>query len=280
MNNDTPVRVFIGSGEASLLERKTLLYSLRKHTRSPLDIYVFNGTHNAIEHNDEPPVSAGMSLKVKYRNVTEFSNYRFLIPQICGFAGRAIFLDSDMICLGDIAELFHAPMGEASLLAKGEAYAGGAGANWGLSVTLFDCARCRFDLDAIFDEIDRGLFTYKDLHQLSPAFLAHHPCKIGEIDPHWNVFDHYDSETKLIHYTNLFQQPWKHPGHPCGDLWFRYFNEARAAGAVTNEDIDLTKIRSYVRQDILEGNNPPRRRRAWRLPSVRVAVQRLIGGTK
>ena len=278
MNNDTPVRVFIGSGEASLLERKALLYSLRKHTRNPLDIYVFNGTHNALEHNDEPPVPAGMSLKVKYRNVTEFSNYRFLIPQICGHEGRAIFLDSDMICLGDIAELFHAPMEGCSLLAKGEAYAGAG--SWGLSVTLFDCARSHFDLDAIFDEIDRGLFTYKDLHQLTPAFLTHHPHTVGQIDPHWNVFDSYDSDTKLIHYTNLFQQPWKHPGHPCGELWFRYFNEARTDGAITQQDIDTTKIRSYVRQDILEGNNPRPPGHGWRLPSVRAAVRRMMGGTK
>ena len=58
----TPVRVFIGSGEASVLERKTLLFSLRAHLRRPLDVYVFNGTHNAVEHNDEPPRLAPMSL--------------------------------------------------------------------------------------------------------------------------------------------------------------------------------------------------------------------------
>ncbi len=62
MPTPQPVRVFIGSGEASLLERKTLIHSLRKHTSRPLDLYVFNGTHNAIEHNDEPPVLANLPL--------------------------------------------------------------------------------------------------------------------------------------------------------------------------------------------------------------------------
>ena len=131
MENTTrpqPVKVFIGSGEASLLERKTLIYSLRKHSRSPLDIYVFNGTHDSIERNDEPPIPAGMSLRVKYKNFTEFSNYRFMIPQICDYTGRAIFLDSDTICLADIAGLFNAPMGEdCAVLAKCEAYAGTGG---------------------------------------------------------------------------------------------------------------------------------------------------------
>jgi hypothetical protein len=40
-----PVKIFIGSGEQSLLERKVLIYSLHKHTRRELDISVFNGTH-------------------------------------------------------------------------------------------------------------------------------------------------------------------------------------------------------------------------------------------
>ena len=47
MSGDT-VRIFIGSGEASRLERKTLIHSIRKHTRRPLDLYVFNGLANGV----------------------------------------------------------------------------------------------------------------------------------------------------------------------------------------------------------------------------------------
>jgi len=42
--NDSRVKVFIGSGEASLIERKVAIYSLRKNTKRNLDIYVCNGT--------------------------------------------------------------------------------------------------------------------------------------------------------------------------------------------------------------------------------------------
>ena len=45
-------------------------------------------------------------------------------------------------------------------------------------------------------------------------------------------------------------------GHPHGELWFEYFNEARAAGYVTPRDIELSLVRSYVRLDLLEGNDP------------------------
>lgn len=252
--SSTPVRVFISSGEASLLERKVLMYSLRRNSKRDLDIRVFNGTHNTIEREGHPPEPAPMSLKVKYQNVTEFSNYRFLVPEVCGNVGRAICMDSDTIALGDIGELFDAEMGDHDFLAKPAAYGDKADEQWGLSVALFDCARTRFALDQYFDEIASGSYEYADLHQMRPRFLAHHPFKVGRIDPHWNEFDRCYKDTKLIHYTDLYSQPWKFRSHPCGDLWFRYFNDARKAGYITDRDIELTLVRAYARRDLLEGN--------------------------
>jgi lipopolysaccharide biosynthesis glycosyltransferase len=249
-----PVTVFISSGEASLLERKVLMYSLRRNSKRDLDIRVFNGTHNTVEREGHPPEPAPMSLKVKYQNVTEFSNYRFLVPQICGHAGRAICMDSDTIALGDIGELFDSEMGDHDFLAKPAAYGDDADEQWGLSVVLFDCSRTRLSLDQYFDEIGRGLYEYGDLHQMRARFLARHPFKIGRLDPRWNEFDHCYQDTRLIHYTDLYAQPWKFRSHPYGNLWFRYFNEARKAGYITDRDIELTLVRAYARRDLLEGN--------------------------
>ncbi len=254
MSKQPPVRVFIGSGEASLLERKTLIHSLRKHTQRELDIYVFNGTHNAIERNDQPPVLANMPLWIKYQNYTEFSNYRWLIPSICNHEGRAIFLDSDMVCLADIGELFDTDMRGAAMLAKAEAYKGKK--SWGMSNILFDCSKCKFDLELIFKEIAQGQFTNTEFHQMAPAFLAKHPFELAAMDPNWNSFDHVDANTKLIHYTNLRTQPWKFPGHEHESLWFKYFNEARRAGLISASDVDKTLARAYARQDILNPVEP------------------------
>ncbi|MGG6269255.1 glycosyltransferase [Leptolyngbya sp. AN03gr2] len=257
MIQSEPIRVFIGSGEASLLERKVCIHSLRKHTQRPIDIYVFNGTHNAIELNDQEPVIAPMSLKVKYKNVTEFSLYRYLIPQVCGYQGKAIYIDSDTICLRDIGELIDTDLQGCDFLAKPEAYSHAGEALWGLSVMLIDCEKCQFDLELYFEEIAQGLYTYEDFSCMSPRFLKHHPFSIEELDPRWNVFDSYDQDTRLIHYTNLSTQPWKHPNHSYGELWFQYFRDAIADGTVLQTDIDLSLIRSYVRQDLMAGNSPP-----------------------
>ena len=256
MNNQETIKVFIGSGEASLLERKVAIYSLQKHTQRQLDIYVFNGTHNSIELNDQEPFLAPLSLKLKYHNITEFSLYRFLIPQICNYQGKAIWIDSDTVCLADIAELFDTSLNGCDFLAKAEAYNTRSSNLWGLSVMLIDCKQTRFDLETYFNEIAQGLYTYTDFSCMSPAFLAHHPLKIGQLDPQWNVFDYCDEQTKLIHYTNLNTQPWKYPHHPYGELWFEYFEEARKAGYITERDIELSLVRAYVRPDILQGNAP------------------------
>jgi lipopolysaccharide biosynthesis glycosyltransferase len=248
------IRVFIGSGEASVIERKVLIYSIRKNTSSDVEINVFNGTHDALEKNDEAPVRVNMSLRAKYKNFTEFSNYRFLIPQLCNYQGRAIFIDSDTICLTDIGELFHMDMKGNDLLAK-KGYEHAGPGRWGLSVMLIDCEKCRFNLEEYLDEVDAKKYPYTDFHQLGPEFMKYHPFKVGELSPKWNDFDNCDADTKIIHYTNLYSQPWKSPGHKHGNLWFRYFQEARNAGFISKEDIDKAILRSYVRRDLADATN-------------------------
>lgn len=257
VNSQPRIKVFIGSGEASLIERKTAIHSLRKHTKRNLDIYVFNGTHNAVRLNEGEPFLAPMSLRVKFRNITEFSLYRYLIPELCNYQGKAIYIDSDTVCLSDIGELFDTQMDGADFLAKHEAYPGEE--LWALSVMLIDCQRCRFDLERTITEVDAGLYSMKDFSCMSPRFLAHHPYTIGRLDPVWNVFDQWDDRTKLIHYTNLYTQPWKRPNHPYGELWFSYFNAALEEGYVTTEDVELSMLRAYIRRDLLDGNfrSPP-----------------------
>jgi hypothetical protein len=68
------------------------------------------------------------------------------------------------------------------------------------------------------------------------------------------VFDRFDSATKLIHYSNLGTQPWRFRGHPCGEVWFRYFREACEAGVVSDADIALAMRRGYARADLRQGN--------------------------
>jgi hypothetical protein len=227
------VRIFIGSGEASVLERKTLVHSLRRTSARELDIRVFNGTHDALEIPGSEPMPVGMPLKIKYRNFTEFSLYRFLIPVLCGHAGRAIWLDSDMLSLADIGELFDLDLGGCAVACV-PAYAAGS---WASSVMLLDCALANFDLERILGMIDRGLFTMQQFLRFEEPFLRHHPLRIAALDGAWNSFDARDARTRIVHFTNLRTQPWRVPGHPLAPLWLENFSAARRAGGISDAEV-------------------------------------------
>jgi len=86
-------------------------------------------------------------------------------------------------------------------------------------------------------------------------FRSFHNIKIKSYDDKWNSFDYYDKDTRLLHYTNLHQQPWKYHNNKYGKIWFKYFFECVNKKIITDEDIQKSIDRSYVRQDIMDGND-------------------------
>ena len=256
------VQVFVGSGNASRIERGVLEYSLSRHCSQPYELHVYNGTLGDVESRGvessnhavwQPQTLAAVR---GHKFATEFSLFRYVIPELCGFQGRAIYLDSDMICLGDLAELADWPLPDGAWFAAvPNAYPEIRPDRWALSVMVIDCARCRFALPAIFSEIERREFTYTEFSQMAPRFLAKHPIPIAKLSPAWNAFDSHNPETRLIHYTDLDRQPWKFKYHPAGDLWHRYFEEALTAGILTGEHVDRAIAQRHVRPDLRLGPN-------------------------
>ena len=250
----SPIRIFVGSGDASMVERRTLVYSLRKHTRRPLEIWTYNGTRRVVENEAGETRDCAPWLEIPHRGfVTEFSLFRYLIPELCGHQGKAIYLDSDMVCLGDIGALFDTRLDGADFAARPNAYPEIAPERWALSVLVIDCGRCRFDLPRIFDHIAAGRFTYPEFAQLGRRTKGYLPYSIRALPDCWNSFDRYDESTRLIHYTDLDRQPWKFRYHAYGDLWFRYLREAMEAGGITGEELDEAIAKGYVRRDIRAG---------------------------
>ena len=87
------MRIFIGWDSRQAECADVLAYSLRKHTTIPLDIRNLKLAELDFDRPHDPLQS------------TEFTYTRFLVPDLCGYRGTAVFMDSDMLCLGDIAEL-------------------------------------------------------------------------------------------------------------------------------------------------------------------------------
>ena len=75
--------------------------------RQPLAYNVLQ--HSIVRHSSRPVAITPLilsQLPMKRRGLTEFTFSRFLVPYLCGFKGKALFLDADMVVTGDISELF------------------------------------------------------------------------------------------------------------------------------------------------------------------------------
>lgn len=257
-----PLKIFIGSGEASLLERKVFHYSILQNSNN-CEVIIYNGTHDTLEYDDGRIERLNTPLDIKYQNVTEFSNFRWFIPEICQFQGRAVYVDSDMICFGDLGIFRDIEMQGCHVMARSNAYSekGKWGYDpdqaWGLSMCLIDCEKFHFKAEQLFQDISAGHFSYHDLHYMKPPILEYLNLKLCDLPPGWNEFDTCNKDTQLIHYTNLLTQPWKFPAHKYGGLWFRWLREAIDAGFISMDEVSKSIGRGYVRPNIMMGNWVP-----------------------
>jgi len=216
-----PHRVFIGYDPTQHISFEVLRHSLEKHATEPIDVQPIDAEKLTDFSRPGDPLAS-----------TPFTYTRFLVPYLMGYQGMALFMDSDMLALGDVSELFHLPMDGLALRVRQHDYnptdtvkMGGKTQtqyprkNWS-SLMLMNCAELTaWTKEAV--ETQSGAW----LHRFEPI-----PDEmVGDLSPEWNVLDHMTGPTKLLHYTS--GGPWL-PG--CedadhADLWHGYRAEYEAA---------------------------------------------------
>lgn len=236
LNVPSPVRVFVGSQPAQLLAVKVLEYSIKKHASLTTDVMPL---HDA--RIDVPtPKDRGN------RGRTPFSFQRFLIPELCGFSGRGIYVDSDMQVFKDIRGLWTTSFDGADLLAAREP--GESGRRPQFSVMLLDCAALHWDIRNLVSGLDDGTYTYETLMYEMKAARS---VRAG-IDPVWNSLERYeDGTTCLLHYTDMPKQPWLSRANPLAYLWVRDLIEAVGSGFLSRELVADEVARGHVRPSLL-----------------------------
>lgn len=83
------IRVFIGVDRRQFVAANVLAHSIERNASQPVAITKL--------YRD--------TLPVKRLGLTEFTYTRYLVPWLCDYEGTAIFMDADMLCLGDVAKL-------------------------------------------------------------------------------------------------------------------------------------------------------------------------------
>lgn len=139
-------------------------------------------------------------------DLQSFTPLRFAPPELMGYQGRALVIDPDVFAQGDVWELLSRDMGGHAIRCRAKTGRKGRGGAFATSVMLLDCAQLRhWNLERDFGALFRGERDYMDwigLHLEDPA-------TIGPLEPEWNDFDHLTPQTRMLHNTKRWTQPWK-----------------------------------------------------------------------
>jgi hypothetical protein len=141
------------------------------------------------------------------KDSTDFSNSRFIVPHLMDYKGWAIFMDCDMLCLGDIAELWDQRDSSKAVIVKQHNYVPRETTkflgqeqtvyerkNWS-SLMLMNCGECQVLTKQAVNS-QPGLWLHR--------FGWVDDSQIGAIKGSWNHLvgvDAEDPEAKLPHYT-------------------------------------------------------------------------------
>jgi len=266
---DDTIRIFVAATPAEWLPMRVLEYSIREHSTLRIELSAI------YSHKRDIPKPKARENQAR----TPFSFQRFLIPELCQFTGRAIYLDADMQVLQDIAELWEHPLEGNHLQTVSSA---NNGRRSQFSVMLLDCARLDWKVEDIIARLDDGSLDYQSLvYDMKVA------CKIGYGIPlKWNSLEAYiPQKTALIHYTDMNTQPWVSLNNINEGLWVCCLRRAIDSGFISRGEVLREVEAGHVRPSLLaqlDANEYSRRLPGitllWRDFGFRPPYYRLHGG--
>lgn len=249
MSSDDVIRVYVGTDRSQVLAVPVLEYSIKRHTTAKVEVIPML----------DLPVPTPKDPRNGQR--TGFSYSRFCIPKLAGYKGKAIYMDADMMVFKDIRELWNIPFDGAKVVIQKEVKfeevtTQKVGApkkrKKQCAVMLLDCERLDWDIDNIVAGMDEERYDYEQL-MYEMCILDESEVKYG-VPFEWNSLEHWDSGTCLLHYTDVYTQPWTACGNPLGHIWFdevrRMMKEGKLDEAQVRKEIELGYFRPSLLRDI------------------------------
>lgn len=189
------INVFVGcapNGEDA--ESQVVLeYSLRKHCSQPVNIQWMKLGSDPTWTDWETKLWA-----------TPFSGFRWSIPEHQQFKGKAIYMDSDMIILSDISELWNQEFEPGKIvMAKGPSE-GEAWSSWRYCVCMWDCEAAKEYMPDLAE-----IKSKPDAHQKLMSYFAGHQGIVQSFKGSWNCIDGEDlsiEDIDNLHYSDMSTQ--------------------------------------------------------------------------
>lgn len=205
-----PLRVFIHTNERQWLGALVAAHALQRNSRHAGAFaveFIHVKDHPFLAAREGQPFLRGGTTRVwRMDDLQSFTPLRFLAPRLAGYQGRAVIIDPDVFAVGDVHELLTRDMQGTAVMGRHRSEQDAKQTQLATSVMLLDCARLRhWNLERDFGALFRGERDYMDwigLHLEDPA-------TVGPLEPEWNDFDHLGPQTRMLHNTKRWTQPWK-----------------------------------------------------------------------
>ena len=233
-----PLRIFVGADRSQLASVPVLEYTIRKHTDHPVQVV--------------PLVDMDLPYPKNPANWprTNFSFCRFAIPMLCRYEGSALYLDADMMVFYDIGEIWRiaGQTGRAITIQQDIEAGPDAPAKVGAPKTRKrQCAVMHLKCDRLMwdpYEIIAGLDSRYDYYDLMERLCIESDDNISATLPFsWNSLEKYENGvTRLLHFTDMYTQPWVSSENPLGYLWVNVLREMLQSGVV-----DMSFIQTEIR---------------------------------
>lgn len=187
------IRIFVGcaANHEDLESQAVLEWSIRKYSSLPYEI-----TWMSLSADPASPFYGWRTENW----ATPFSGFRWAVPQLAGYVGNAIYMDSDFIVLADLADLW------AQSFEPGKVVLAKGGTNWRLCCSVWDCVRAQRYIPDI-----NVLRSDPDSHRRMHAQFGAKSALVQPFQGDWNNLDGRDgkplSEIKALHYTDMRTQP-------------------------------------------------------------------------
>lgn len=191
------IRIFIGcSANGEDAEAQAMLeYTLRHYATQPLDIQWMK-----LSHDPQSPWYSNPKKNEGWNTrgwATPFSAFRWSIPHVCNYEGKAIYMDVDQVARDDIAKFWNQSIpASAALLSKNSGT---------FCVMLMDCAKMKAVLPE-WNALRRTELLYREARRkagaASATFVGNWNCLDGE-----NYSKISDPDIKVIHFTKVETQP-------------------------------------------------------------------------
>jgi hypothetical protein len=186
------IRLFVGTAAQNedLESQAVLEWSVRKHTKADVEIVW-------MQQSKTGPWSGWNADSWR----TPFTGFRWALPSVCNYEGRAIYTDSDFVFMADIADLWNQPIPKMALVRNPTGKVS-------TSCILFDCAKAK----GIVPGLDK-LRAKRDAHgEMLNLFRANPEQYFDATEGNWDCgdlrgYELNDPRVKAIHYTRMSTQP-------------------------------------------------------------------------